>query len=67
MSDNKLPQIDYLAQTVEVLSVENEALREENARLREAHEKIGYDFSLNRDEAAIVARIAICKGGNDAK
>jgi mannose/cellobiose epimerase-like protein (N-acyl-D-glucosamine 2-epimerase family) len=35
------------------------ALRAENARLREAHEKIGFDFSLSRDEAAIVARVAI--------
>ena len=52
---------------IEKMVLRMERLREENARLREAHEKIGYDFSLNRDEAAIVARVAICKGGNDAK
>jgi hypothetical protein len=36
MGDNQSAQIDYLANTVEVLAVENERLREENARLREA-------------------------------
>lgn len=38
MSDEKLSQIDYLAQTVELLSVENEALRAENARLKDAED-----------------------------
>ena len=38
------------------------ALRDENARLKEALMKIGFDFSANRDEAAIIARKELRKG-----
>jgi len=74
MTDNQSAQIDYLANTVEVLAVENERLREENARLREALKPFAYIAEHVGEEDARwavpsahlrAAAAAIREGGND--